>query len=501
VANLAERSIFRSGFETSFVELAGVAAGAIIEGGYPFASTTGSMDLLTIYARTNRKILLVAAAALTCAIALVDWYTRPFISIGFLYLFPMMLISGILKRWQIVAASVACSILQELYSNLPLDTAIPRLIFSWFGFAGTGLFLFELLRNRRIVLAHLDEVERQSRQRKEAEEQLQLLVDSSPAAILTVGSSGRILLANHAAQELLNAGDGDLRGQPIESYVPALYTALQSGQSRLYRTAIQCKAQRADGQPFLAGTWFSTYRAQSGGNRLAAIMVDLSEELTSREDLSLDYLLKNARILMSAVSHEIRNMAGAALVFYENLGRIGALSGNEDFEALGTLILGLEKLASMELPTADSEHDRQKVDLASILDELRVLVETVCRDSEIELQWEATDRSRSVWADHYGLIQVFLNLVKNSRRALEASEVRRIRISTVHQERSVVIRFEDSGPGIADPQILFRAFQRDANATGLGLYVSRALMKSFGGDLAFEPSNRGCSFAVTVQTV
>jgi len=206
------------------------------------------MDLLTVYARTNRKILLVAAAALTCAIALVDWYTRPFISIGFLYLFPMMLISGILKRWQIVAASVACAILQELYSNLPLDTAIPRLIFSWFGFAGTGLFLFELLRNRRIVLAHLDEVERQSRQRKEAEEQLQLLVDSSPAAILTVGSSGRILLANHAAQELLNAGDGDLRGQPIERYVPALYTALQSGQSRLYRTALQCSAQRADGK-------------------------------------------------------------------------------------------------------------------------------------------------------------------------------------------------------------------------------------------------------------
>jgi hypothetical protein len=95
--------------------------------------------------RTNRNILLVAAAGLTCVIALADWYTRPFISIGFLYLFPMMLISGVLKRWQIVTASVACAILQELYSNLPLDNAVPRLIFSWFGFAGTGLFLFELL--------------------------------------------------------------------------------------------------------------------------------------------------------------------------------------------------------------------------------------------------------------------------------------------------------------------------------------------------------------------
>ncbi len=459
------------------------------------------MDLLTIYSRTNRKTLLAAAAVLTCVIAIVDWYTRPFISIGFLYLFPMMLISGIFRRWQIVVASVVCAILQELYSNLPFETAIPRLVFSWIGFAGTGLFLFELLRNRRIVLAHLEEIENQSRQRREAEEQLQMLVNSSPAAILTVGTSGEILLANDAARELFSSEVEDLRGKPIGNYIPALNNALQSGQSCLYRTAIQCRAQRADGKPFLAGTWFSTYPAQSGGNRLAAIVVDLSEELLSREDLSLDFLLKNARILMSAVSHEIRNLAGAALVFHQNLSRVEALKGNEDFEALGTLIHGLEKLSAMELTTSGSEQTRQTVELAPVLDELRVLIEGVCRDSDIELEWVANDQSRSVWADHYGLVQVFLNLMKNSRRALESATEKRIKISTVHDERSVIIRFEDSGPGISDPQTLFRAFQRDAEATGLGLYVSRALMKSFGGDLSFERAEHGCTFAVTLRAV
>lgn len=204
---------------------------------------------------------------------------------------------------------------------------------------------------------------------------------------------------------------------------------------------------------------------------------------------------------MSAVSHEIRNLAGAALVFYQNLSRIEALNGNEDFEALGTLIHGLEKLSSMELPTSASEPDRQAVELAPVLDELRVLIETVCRDSNIELDWDATDQSRSVWADHYGLVQVFLNLAKNSRRALESVREKRIKISTVHDEKSVVIRFEDNGPGISDPQSLFRAFQRDAEASGLGLYVSRALMKSFGGDLSFERVERGCMFAVTLQAV
>ena len=155
----------------------------------------------------------------------------------------------------------------------------------------------------------------------------------------------------------------------------------------------------------------------------------------------------------------------------------------------------------MELTTGAADQDRQTVQLGPVLDELRVLIESVCRDSEIELEWTATDQSRSVWADHYGLIQVFLNLLKNSRRALESVSEKRIKISTVHDERSVIIRLQDTGPGISDPQILFHAFQRGAESTGLGLYVSRALMKSFGGDLSFEPAEHGCTFAVTLQTV
>ena len=455
------------------------------------------MDALALYSRSNRRVLLAAAAILAGLIAAADWYTRPYISIGFLYLFPVMLVSGILRRWQIVATAAGFALLQEVFSNLPFDSAIPRLIFSWLGFAGTGLFMFELLRNRRMVLIHLDEVEHQVQQRREAEEQLRMLVASSPAAILTVGSSGDILLANEAAGELLSSKGADLKGQQIADFIPALSSALRHGRSRQYRTALQCRAHRADGEAFLAGAWFSTYNSESG-NRLAAIVVDLSEELCNREDLSLDFLLKNARILMSAVSHEIRNMAGAGLVLHQNLARIPALLDNEDFDALGTVIQGLEKLAALEL-SSDPDHERQRVELAPLMDEVRLLIETICRNSEIELQWEVSNLPSSVWADRYGLVQVFLNLVKNSRQALESSHEKRIRISASRDSGSVTIRMEDTGPGISDPDALFRAFQRDAKATGLGLYVSRALIKSFGGDLSFEPSDRGCCFAIALQ--
>ena len=45
-----------------------------------------------------------------------------------------------------------------------------------------------------------------------------------------------------------------------------------------FRTVMQCRGQRADGEAFLADIWFSTYRT-SVGSRLAAMVVDTSEDL------------------------------------------------------------------------------------------------------------------------------------------------------------------------------------------------------------------------------
>jgi two-component system sensor kinase FixL len=48
---------------------------------------------------------------------------------------------------------------------------------------------------------------------------------------------------------------------------------------------------------------------------------------------------------------------------------------------------------------------------------------------------------------------------------------------------------------------LFRPFQPDAETAGLGLYVSRSIMRSFGGELIHEPRAQGCCFAVVVPAL
>ena len=173
------------------------------------------MDLLSIYAPANRQRMLVLASVLTAAIAVVDWWATHYISLGFLYLFPIIIFGGFLSRTRIVGVALICAVLQEAFSNLPGNEAVIRLLFSSVGFVGTGLFISEMIRNRRIVLKHSEELE-------DAEKQLRSLIESSPAAIVTIDSGGRVLLANEAAQQLLASGAATLQGQAIKSYLPAL---------------------------------------------------------------------------------------------------------------------------------------------------------------------------------------------------------------------------------------------------------------------------------------
>src|SRR6516164_7930736 len=139
------------------------------------------------------------------------------------------------------------------------------------------------------------------------------------------------------------------------------------------------------------------------------------------------------------------------------------------------------------------------VELTSVLEELRILIETTYHESEINVEWDLREPLPLVWADRYGLIQVFLNLAKNSQRAMMSSEAKRLRILAEQENGKVVIRFEDTGMGVTSPEKLFQPFQTGAKSSGLGLYVSRVIMRSFGGDLSYEPRTQGSCFAAALR--
>src|SRR5258708_40006220 len=89
-----------------------------------------------------------------------------------------------------------------------------------------------------------------------------------------------------------------------------------------------------------------------------------------------------------------------------------------------------------------------------------------------------------------------MNLVKTSERALESADVKRLNISALVEDNTVSIRVADTGPGIGSVEKLFQPFQSGADSTGLGLFLSRAFVRSFRGDLRHDPAAPGCAFII-----
>ena len=450
------------------------------------------------YLQGSSRAVLARAIVLIAIIAVVDWRVDLNLAFGFLYLFPLLLVGTVLSRWQVVVVALFCTLLADIFDpfSFHVGSSLPQDILVFTSLAGTGLFAYEVTRRRRLEAENLRRVESEVAARREAEEQLEFLIDSSPAAILTMTASGGILLANAAAHRLFAVVWPELPGRNISRYIPALGCVPSVEQTaQTFRTEMQCRGEREQGEVFLANVFFSTYKTASGP-RLAALIVDASEELREREEANLEQLLAGSRILVGAVSHEVRNVCGAIAVIYENLVRSGTLNGNKDFEALGALVDTLNKIACLQLKQSSSNPELDSVDLAETLDDLRIVLEPYCEEANITVHWEVPAEIPPVLADRHRLLQVLLNLTKNSERALDNAEIRNIDFKVTLGEGTVSIRVTDSGPGIESAEKLFQPFQRGAESTGLGLYLSRAFVRSFRGDLRYDPSMAGCSFVI-----
>ena len=475
-------------------------------------------DNFLAYAESQRLIMCVVAAVLVGLIAWGDWIL-PNTSVGFLYLVPVLLAAPALNRWQILVLAVFCAWMREASDPLqaagsvgpippvvlsPLDWApgsTGRVVIVTAGFAMTGFFVSELNRRRTMLVEHLKEREYQMGLRQEAERQLRVLIETSPLAILTLDRNGHVQLANESAAALLGFEGGRLQGEPIASYLPILPRMLNSHRSGgNIRTNVECKGYRLNGEVFLADIWLSTYHT-STGVALAAVVWDASENLRDREGAGLDSMMATSRVLIGALSHEIRNLASAALSAHAALAAPGHAGADSDAcQALGTLLQGLEKIASSGLRVA-SNRQAGVADLGTVLDETRIVIEPSLREAGISLSWNITPGLPLVQADHHSLLQVFVNLARNSRHALEHWERREVTISAAVESDLVVVHFRDSGPGVAHPEALFKPFQPGADSAGLGLYISRAILRAHGGGLRYEAEPSGCCFTVELWPV
>lgn len=437
------------------------------------------------------------ALVLVVLLVILEWHYDFNFSLGILYIFPVMIAATILDRWQIVIAAVFCAYVRGRFTadQTPLEHTL-RFSMATIAYTGCGLWIYQIADSRRVVLKHYSRLRYEQRLRRRAQEQSRLLAESSPAAILTMDASGKIVAANNAAANILQPSEG-LVGQNIRNFIPLFYDALQlpSGIGDV-STSASAWARRGDGTLVPATAWFSIY-GEGSSRHLAAIVVDVANEVREREHAQYEQIVSHDRILASAVSHEIRNLCSAIFVVASNMERSDDIAEHPDFAALKNLATGLRDLASVDL-RRKVRMEISPVRLQDLAKEVRIIIGQDWIDIDGEFNWHVPDDLPAVRANRQGLIQTLLNLSQNSLRAIQESPDPRFTIDTSFHDGRVSLRVCDTGPGMKTTEHLFQPFRPDSDGSGLGLYVSRALIESFGGELRFEPVDVGCCFVITL---
>jgi two-component system sensor kinase FixL len=446
----------------------------------------------------NRRIAIIAVGLLTVAIAFLDWLIVPNVSLGLLYFLPILLAAHLAPR-EIAALALVSTLLREQFGPLHWgDDLAARSVITFIAFLGVGLLAREIDLHQKTVEAYARALADQVQLRGVSEQQLRGLVEGSPAPILTIDPEGKVLMANEATHQLLRCATQSLPGQSIDFYLPALAALRETTRVRhVIRTLIECTGHRLDGEAFLAQVWVSSY-GSPGAMDLSVVIFDSSEQLRNREEVSMEALATGARVIMGGFWHEIRNLCTAMRLSVNSLQQRPGMADAEEVEGLRSLMNGLERLTASGL-RPESPQTFDVASLRAILDHLRIVIEPWFQESQMTVRWQETPDLLLIRADHHGLLQVCLNLARNAHRALQRTERKEFTIRSTVEGGQVFLRFHNTGVPIADAEALFRPFQPAAAGSGLGLYVSRAIVRSFGGNLRYEPVADGCCFAVVLE--
>src|SRR5580692_5182685 len=100
--------------------------------------------MLSFFLRGTRTAVLTRALMMIAAIGVIDWRIEGNVPLGFLYLFPMLLVGSVLTRWQVAGVAAACTVLTELFDSFEwsFPAGIPRDILIFAAFFCMGLFVY-----------------------------------------------------------------------------------------------------------------------------------------------------------------------------------------------------------------------------------------------------------------------------------------------------------------------------------------------------------------------
>jgi nitrogen fixation/metabolism regulation signal transduction histidine kinase len=353
------------------------------------------------------------------------------------------------------------------------------------GVAPSTRHIYMALRN---VNEQIQKLKIESQQK---EQYFQTLLEQVATGIVTFNTKGFILHANTAAKKMLGVEVLTHISQ-LERVGESLHLAV-SNIKPFEQKLVSVSSERGIIQLSLKA---SSFRVKDTDLILLSIQ-DIRNELDEKE---LDSWMKLIRVLM----HEIMNSIAPITSLSESLCKFYTVDGRparpEELSetTIGTTLRGLNvikdqgnrlmqfvesyrKLTRLPIP------DKKSFGFEEIITRIKVLYASLENSDKVKLFVAAHPDDISFYADENQISQVLINLAKNALQANENNPNGKIHITAGYNtDNRPEIKVSDNGPGIPEEileQVFVPFFTTRENGSGIGLSLSRQIMRLHGGSL------------------
>jgi len=351
-----------------------------------------------------------------------------------------------------------------------------------------GMAFSELYESMNKVNRQIQRLKIENRQQ---EQYFQTLLEHLGTGIITYDSRGHVMHANSAAKRLLSAEVLTHLSQ-IERIDKKLYNTINNIKP-FERKLVAINNERGEIQLSLKATSFG----MKGDELIILSVQDIKHELDEKE---LESWMKLIRVLM----HEIMNSITPITSLSESLSKIYSKNGDPvppeevTSKAIDTTLQGLNVIKdqgkglmsfveSYRKLTKVPEPEKKIFRVTDLLSRVQILYESLQTTRKVELSVKVINQDLEIFADQNLISQVLINLLKNALEANENNPDARITIIAANDiDNRPELCVIDNGPGISEAkldEIFVPFFTTKEKGSGIGLSISRQIMKVHGGNL------------------
>jgi two-component system, NtrC family, nitrogen regulation sensor histidine kinase NtrY len=329
----------------------------------------------------------------------------------------------------------------------------------------------------------------------ENEKFLSLIIESVSTGIIIMDEKGHVQTVNQSALNLM--------GLPVFTHInqlnninetfPELFRNLRVGEN----PRIEVSNEREEMQVALSLSEIVIKR----GRMKVITLNNIGNELEAKEMESWIRLIR-------VMTHEIMNSIAPITSLSETLLTLHNTPENdsseedlrlntiEAFQTIHSTAKGLLSFVdSYRKFTAIPKPNIRSFEVKPLIDKILHLEEKCIKGKDIQVEVFETSEHTKWLADEKLITQVLVNLVKNAVEAITDTETKKIRISINHHaDGKVQIEVSNTGNPIAKevlPHIFIPFFTTKDYGTGIGLSISRYIMRLHGGKLTHATSAEG----------